>query len=205
MRKILLIILFSMLLQPVMAKNVKVESMSDFSTANPPETWEVKVVEGFVTKNGYKIAPNSIITGEIVGVKNPKRLKRDASFEFIPVYFQDSITGETYQVKRNFVGKYNAIADITAKDAAKKGAYLVGNHVLDGFLGPGIGVIEGLAKNEEGNRVKSVAVSVYNKTPLSYTNKGKDLVFPNGDLLDRTYTCNIYQGEAFVDYEFIKE
>ena len=33
----------------------------------------------------------------------------------------------------------------------------------------------------------------------------KDLVFPNGDLLDRTYTCNIYQGEAFVDYEFIKE
>ena len=53
MRKILLIILFSMLMQPVMAKNVKVESMSDFSTANPPKTWEVKVVEGFVTKNGY--------------------------------------------------------------------------------------------------------------------------------------------------------
>ena len=43
---------------------------------------------------------------------------------------------------------------------------------------------------------------------LGYTgNKmsvAEGLEFPNGDLLDRTYTCSIYGGEVFVEYEFIK-
>lgn len=43
---------------------------------------------------------------------------------------------------------------------------------------------------------------------LGYTgNKmsvGEGLVFPNGDLLDRTYTCSIYGNEIYVEYEFIK-
>lgn len=31
----------------------------------------------------------------------------------------------------------------------------------------------------------------------------KDLVFPNGDLLDRSYTCRLYGSEKFVDYELL--
>ena len=44
---------------------------------------------------------------------------------------------------------------------------------------------------------------------LSYTgNKvavAEGLVFPDGEVLDRTYTCNLYAGDTFTDREFLKE
>ena len=48
-----LLILFSAILigiQPVMAKNVKVQSMSNFSTANPSQTLDLKIVDGMVNE-----------------------------------------------------------------------------------------------------------------------------------------------------------
>ena len=48
MKKALIILSAFLIMQPVMAKNVKVEALSNFSTANPPKTWKLKVIEGFV-------------------------------------------------------------------------------------------------------------------------------------------------------------
>ena len=85
MKNFLLIFGIILLVQPAFADNVKVEAMSDFSTANPPELWSLKIAEGFTTKNGYEVAEGCVLTGKIVDVTDPKRLKRNASFRFIPI------------------------------------------------------------------------------------------------------------------------
>lgn len=183
MRRILLISAFVLLsFQPVMAKNVKVEALSDFSTANPPQTWDLKIVEGFVTKSGYEAAAGSVITGNIVDVKEPKRLKRNASFRFIPVKYYDITTNETYTVRKEIVGKYNSLGDITAGEVIEQGAVAAGNHFISATIGPGVALVKGVVKNEEGNRAKSAVVSVYESTPLSYINKGKEMEIKKGQV-----------------------
>ena len=182
MKKLLLIFSFIVLIsiQPVMAKNVKVEAMSDFSTANPPSTWNVKIVEGFTTKSGYEVVEGSIITGRIIDVTNPKRLKRNATFRFIPVSYYDIKTDKTYHVDKDYVGKYNSIGDITVEQIAEKGAVTAGNYFISSTIGPGVALVKGVVKNEQGNRAKSAVVSVYESTPLSYVSKGKELEIKQG-------------------------
>ena len=60
------------------------------------------------------------------------------------------------------------------KSVAKKGAITAGNMLIGSFVGPGVALVEGTIKNEKGNRAKSAVVSVYESTPLSYANKGKE-------------------------------
>ena len=65
MKKILIILSAFLIIQPVMAKNIKVEALSNFSTANPPKLWKLKVLEGFVADNGIVVHPNTILEGKI--------------------------------------------------------------------------------------------------------------------------------------------
>ena len=51
MKKILAVFVISIaFVQSVNAKLIRVEAESDFSTANPPQTWRLKVVEDVQTK-----------------------------------------------------------------------------------------------------------------------------------------------------------
>lgn len=187
MKKFLFVLSLLFLTNPVLAKNIKVEALSDFSTLNPPKTWQIKIVESFVTENGYYINSDSILEGRIEGVKNAKRLKQNASFVFIPESLYDSKTKSTYNVRKTFVGKYNKIAELEAKDIAKKGAITAGNMLITPFIGPGVALVEGTIKNEKGNRAKSAVVSVYESTPLSYCNKGSELEFAKGDIFTMNF------------------
>ena len=183
MKKLLLttLIIFG-IITPAFAKNVKVEALEDFSTANPPKTWQVKIVEGYTTKNGFTVYANSIIEGRIENITDPKRLKRNAKFTFIPEKYYDSSNNCVYDIDKPVEAKYSSLTDVNAKSIAKTGAVTVGNKLLDGFFGPGIALVEGAVKNEEGNRAKSAAVSVYESTPLSYISKGKELEIPKGQV-----------------------
>ena len=176
--------------QAVMAKNVKVEALSDFTTANPPSVWSLKIVEGFTTQSGYEITEGSIITGKIIDVTEPKRLKRDATFRFIPVSYYDIKTGQTYTVQKDYVGKYNSMGDITAEEVVEKGAIAAGNHFISCTIGPGVALVKGAVKNEQGNRAKSAAVSVYESTPLSYASKGKEKEIKKGQQFSMSFKLN---------------
>lgn len=182
MKKVLLILFLFLISQPVFAKNVKVQAVSDFSTANPPKTWQVRVVEGFVANEGFVVNSGSIIEGRIEDVKKAKRLKRDGSFKFVPEFYYDSQNGFSKQIQKSFVGKYSKRTELDAKTLAKKGAVTAGNIFIGSFVGPGVALIEGTVKNEEGNRAKSAIVSVYESTPLSYANKGEELEFKTGQI-----------------------
>ncbi len=181
MKKILLISTLLLVgLQPALAVNVKVQAMSDFSTANPPKTWKIKIVENTTLKNGNVLNSGSIIEGKIENVKDPARLKRNASFVFVPTTYYDVKTQTSTSIKKDFAGKYNAKGDITVKSAATEGAIFVGNQLANGVVGPAVGLVQGVIKNEEGNRAKSAAIGVYKRTPLSYASKGKEIEVKQG-------------------------
>lgn len=167
---------------PAYAKNVKVQAVSGFSTENPPKIWSVKIVEGLTAKNGFVIYAGSVIEGRIENVTDPKRLKRNAGFTFVPVKYYDYYTGKVWDVEQNLEGKYSSLTDVNAKSVAKTGAVVVGNKLIDGFFGPGVALVEGAVKNEQGNRAKSAAVSVYESTPFSYISKGKELCIQEGQV-----------------------
>ena len=189
MKKLLVLTAF-LIINPAIAKNIKVEALSDFSTANPPKTWKIKVVEGFVTDNGLTLHPNTIIEGDIIDIASPKRLKRAATFTFVPQTYYDPQFGHTKEVKRDFQGKYSAKNDITAKKIAKQGAITAGNIIVGSFVAPTVGLVEGAIKNEKGNRAKSAVVSAYESTPLSYANKGKELEFKKGQVFIMNFKLN---------------
>ncbi len=180
--KRLFLILLLLITSPVFAKNVKVEAQSDFSTENPPDVWSVKIVEGFTTKGGYPVYSGSVIKGRIENVKDPKRLKRNANFTFVPTDYYDYNTKQWFKVENEIEAKYSSLSDVNAKSIAKSGATVVGNKLLDGFFGPGVALVEGAVKNEQGNRAKSAVVSVYESTPLSYANKGCEIEIKQGQV-----------------------
>ncbi|MBQ8636279.1 hypothetical protein IJX73_00650 [bacterium] len=189
MKKILTILSFCLLIQTTMAKNVEVEALSDFSTANPPEIWKIKIVEGFVTNDGKAIHSNSIIEGKITEVVSPKRLKRSASFKFIPLTYYNPYDNEIKEVNENFVGKYSKISN-NKKNIAKSTAITASNILISPFIGLGVGIVEGVAKNEEGNRAKSAVVSAYKSTPISYIEKGEELEFKKGEVFIMNFKLN---------------
>ena len=182
MKRFILILSMLLAVSPVMAKNVKVEALSNFSTANPPSTWELKILEGFVANDGFQVSAGSVVVGKVEDVVSPKRLKRNATFRFVPTTYYNSLTGYSQHIKRDFIGKYSPKSELNAKKIVTNGAISAGNIFVGAFVAPSVGLIEGAIKNEEGNRAKSAVVSAYERTPLSYANKGKDLEFKKGDV-----------------------
>lgn len=183
MRKIFLLILsFVISVSSAYAKNLKVEAMSYLSTENPPETWKVRIVDGFIAENGFVVYAGSILEGRIESVSEPKRLKRNAAFVFVPTKYYDA-GDKTYKtVTEKIQGKYSSMTDVTVGSVAKTGAVMVGDKVIGSFFGSGVALVQGAVKNEQGNRAKSAAVSVYENSPLSYINKGKELEIQEGQI-----------------------
>lgn len=181
MKKVFVLILLALSCNSVWAKTLNVEALSDFSTANPSEYLEVKILDTYVTKNDFVIHAGSIINGKITDIKDPKRLKRNATFKFIPITYYDYVTERKYNIKKSIVGKYTS-HDMTPASIAKTGAIAAGNKLIGAFIGPSVAIVEGAIKNEQDNIAKSAAISVYESSPLSYVEKGKDLEIKKGDV-----------------------
>ncbi len=201
---IILLMLIMPGMTPAMAINVKVQAMSDFTTENPPEVWSVKVVDDFSKGNDYYIKAGSIIDGKIVEVTEPKRLKRNATFTFVPVKFYDAAKGQTFEITSNMKGQYSALSGINMASVAKQGAVIIGNKLVDGFFGPGVALVEGAVKNEQGNRAKSAVVSLYESTPLSYANKGKEIEIKKDQIFIMNFK-SVYEEQNKPNYHYTME
>lgn len=152
------------------AKTVEVISYSTFSTANPPPSIKVELLDELEISAGTVIPAGAEIEGKLVDVISPKRLKRDATFSFQPEWY--SINGTKHTLNGSAKAKYTTTLD--KADLAKKTVLSVGNHFVKG-LSAGVTAIEGAIENEEGNRIKSGAKSLYEASPLSYKDKGNDI------------------------------
>ncbi|MBS5860725.1 hypothetical protein KID03_04765 [bacterium] len=194
---ILSLILLFMCQASVLAATIKVQSQSDFTTENPSETLTVKAVTDLILDDGFLIINEGyILKGDIVDVSSPKRLKRDASFAFILKEYTDN-NGETHKVDSLVKGKFTTKFDY--KSAAKSAALGVGSYFVKG-LSSAYAAVEGAIKNEEGNRFKSGAISLYESTPISYVEKGEDIVIKKDQVFILNFKLKDEKDEPNYEY-----
>lgn len=179
-KKFVGIIFFLFLIcQSAYARTVMVQALEDFSTENPPDTLTVVVLESLYLNNAKLVfSGGDTITGEIVNVKDPKRLKRDASFSFVPKTCK-SENGKVSEFDTHYIAKYTTLPN--KGELAKKAALGVGNYFVKG-LSLGYSAVEGAVKNEKDNRFKSSVNSVYEDSPFSLVQKGDDINIKKGQV-----------------------
>ena len=153
-----------------LAQTVEVMSYTAFSTANPPASIKVELLDNLEISAETTIPAGAEMEGKLVDVVSPKRLKRDATFSFQPELY--IVNGSKHNIEGTIKAKYTTA--LNTAGLAKSAALSVGNHFVKG-LGMGVYAIEGAVKNEEGNRIKSGAKSMYSASPLSYKDKGKEI------------------------------
>lgn len=165
------LIIISCMFSQAYAQTVEVSSLNKFSTENPPKSISVKLLEPLELSENTVLNAGAIIQGDLFDVVSPKRLKRDADFSFKPTSYTE-IDGKTYQMDPHIKASYTTPLD--KGQMAKSAALGVGNFFVKG-LSMGVAAVSGAVKNEEGNRFKSSAVSVYESSPFSYVEKGEDI------------------------------
>ena len=166
-----LITILSMFTQTY-AQTIEVQSLNKFSTENPPQSISVKIMSPVQLSENEYIDSGVTLNGDLIDVVSPKRLKRDASFSFKPNSYTD-LDGKNVTITSDITAKFTTHID--KADIAKSAALSVGNHFVKG-LSMGVAAVSGAVKNEEGNRLKSSAISAYEASPVSYINKGEDIV-----------------------------
>ena len=174
MRKIFLytILILCMITQPVFAKAIAVQALDDFSTEAPSSSMRIKILEDVVIDDNVTLSFGYIVSGKIVDVTEPKRLKRDASFTFVPLTYTD-LNGKTIEIKGYYPARYTTKLD--KGELAKTAALGVGSFFVKG-LSLGYSAIEGAVKNEKDNRFKSSVNEVYEDSPFSYVEKGGEIL-----------------------------
>ena len=166
------------------ADYLKVTAMEDFNTDAPKNTFNVRLrEEGTLGK--YELPTNSILHCKVLQIVDPKRGKRDAVFFVQPLtYTKDT---QTLNIEEEMYGKYTTV--VLSKEELKKlpygkmiknGVLLVGSYFVKG-LSVGVAFIEGIAKNEQDNRLKSGVTNAYEESPISLVEKGEQLDIKTGD------------------------
>ena len=173
-----LFLLLIMLSQPVLAKPIAVEAMSNFTTENPPKEMSIKLLEDVAVDDNLMIKAETVVDGKVVDVTDPKRLKRNASFTFVPTSYKDK-NGKIVTIKKYYPAKYTT--KINKGQLAKSAALGVGSFFVKG-LSLGYSAVEGAIKNEQDNRFKSSVTEVYQDSPLSYVEKGEELIIEKGQI-----------------------
>lgn len=170
MKKLLLsiaVVLFAA--SAVYAEDMKVMALNDFSTDKPSEI-RVRVLQTMQLDDGIIINEGSVVTGMMIDVVPAKRLKRDATFSFMPTSF---ITPEKiqYTINKKYVGKFSPTIEIDKAQLAKSAALSVGDFFVKG-ISTGFYAVQGAIKDEKGNRLVSSVHNVYENSLLSYVEKG---------------------------------
>lgn len=163
-----------------LAETLKVEAITPFTTANAPKSVQVRAIGEIRLTKEVKINSGDILTGCLVDIKDPKRLKRNATFSYEINTITDE-NGNTLNVKENNIAKYVPSFKLDKVEVAKSAALTVGNHFVEG-LSAGYHAVEGAIKDETGNRATSAIKGAYDNSILSYTSKGKDVVINTGDV-----------------------
>lgn len=174
MRKIFLytILILCMITQPVFAKAIAVQALDGFSTEAPSSSMRIKMLEDVMIDDNITLNFGYIVSGKIIDITEPKRLKRDASFTFVPLTYTD-LNGKTFEIKGYYPAKYTT--KLNKGELAKTAALGVGSFFVKG-LSLGYSAIEGAVKNEKDNRFKSSVNEVYEDSPFSYVEKGGEIV-----------------------------
>ncbi len=173
MKKILLILSLFLIGLPALSKTIPVQALEDFSSTDPPTTYSLVVLDDLMTdENTILFKCGDVLNGKIIDVKPPKRLKQNAAFTFVPLTITD-FNGTVSNITGYYPARYTTKLD--KANIAKIAALGVGSYFIKG-LSLGYNAIEGAVKNEKDNRFKSSVNSIYENSPLSYIEKGHELI-----------------------------
>lgn len=162
--------------QPSYAKIYGAKALTDFDSSNPPKTFFFETLEE-VDVDGMSFMSNTVFKAKPYKIKDPKRLKQDSTIVLKVISY--TYDNKTYPIKDLYV-KYTTEFDKVG--ATKNAALTVGNCFVKG-ISIGYKTIEGVVKNEEGNRFKSGAMAAYDATPVSFVEKGDYIKIKEGNLL----------------------
>ena len=157
------------------AKAVKVSALTEFNSLKPAETMQVITLERAEFKNGIVFEDGTVITGNIIDVKQPKRAKLNASFKFQPTSY--TYNGKTEKITDpEFIAKYAEYKELDKAALATSAATTAGGMLFHiPLLSEGVSFAKGVWKNPKNNRFKSGFYQMYKDSPLSYVEEGKDI------------------------------
>ncbi len=157
------------------AQKIKVNALTPFNSLDPTDKMKVITLERVEFDNGIVFEDGTVVYGDIIDVKQPKRAKRNASFKFKPTSYL--YNGQTYTVNDpEFIAKYVEYKELNKAEIATSAAATAGGIIFHiPLLSEGVSFVKGVIKNPEDNRFKSGAVQVYKDSPLSYIEEGKDI------------------------------
>lgn len=178
LRKLVLSIGISLLLGSAgLAKTIKAEALTPFSTEKPSQTIKFKVIED-VSFDDITLYKGNTVEADVKDISGPKRLKRNAFFTVTPKTYTDP-NGHTKTFKNNYICKYSLPMD--KKDMAIKAGATVGGFFIKG-LSLGVSAVRGAIENEDDNRFKSAATQVYEDSPISMVENGQEVNLQTGDI-----------------------
>jgi len=190
MRKTLLIlvVLFMTSISAQCAESALGTAQTEFSTAKPSRSFEVKLNEAVELDDGSSLNANSILYGKVIQVEDGLRGKRQGYFKF---YLQKCIIAEEEidMTRKNIIVKVTHYEPLDKKKVAKKvatsSATTVAGKVLKvPVLSQGVSFVKGAVKADDGeNRFAEGAKQVYKDSPLSYIEKGGSLIVNPGSVV----------------------
>lgn len=163
---------------------IHVRALSDFTSVNPSNTFQTQVIEeGKVFET--TLFKDDILNLKLKEIKAPTRGKNDAKIYFNVLNYQNNF--EPHEFFEPLVAKYSKTAinkeeikKMPKKGLIKKGAGAIGDYFFKG-VSYGISFADGVATNEEGNRLKSGVKQLYDDSFLSLIEYGKDIEIKKGD------------------------
>ena len=151
---IISILLLSCTTAKVSAEVVEVRSLTTFSTAKPPSTIAIEVLQPVCITQDICVEAGTELKGDLVDVKSPKRLKRNAKFSFVSTSYkgQDGLFH-----KINEPVKAKLTKPVNKRQVVGKTALSIGNFFVKG-LSMGVAAVKGAFVNEEDNRGSSCKI-----------------------------------------------
>lgn len=193
------IVVMFILCQCTFAQTIPVQALADLSTEHPPKNYSIRVLENlYIDEDKVLFNGGDVLEGKIIDVVRPKRLKRDATFTFVPTVCK-SIDGSVTKITEYYPAKFTTKLD--RGELAKSAVLTVGNHFVKG-LSMGVNTIEGVVKNEKDNRFKSGVNSLYESSPLSYVEEGHHIVIQKDQSFLLNFKIKHEDDENLPNYEY---
>lgn len=163
---------------------MKVVSLSNFTTLDEATNVKLYVAQDCFLHNNLLIPEGSVLAGAVTDIKAPRRLKRNADFDFMVCYYMDS-SHNKYKIELPLCGNYTKAPDIDEKQMAKSAAISASGKAVPG-LSYAIYAAEG-AKQHRGHRVKGAFKNIYDHSFLSWGKRGEHLRIQKGDCFCLTF------------------
>ncbi len=183
MKKLLTILVLFLTMGFVCAKNVLVESMSEYTTEKTEADFRAKVLEGTEFDNGFILNKDIVLNCKIVKTVDAKRGKRNAYIVVHPVSFENP-DGTVQLIEDDNLEAQ--VVGYSKKNFVKMGfdaGLSVGSHFVKG-LGQFFYFSKGLiVPDEDKSRIGTAFNNVYENSPFVFMEKGADVKIEAGDML----------------------